>query len=145
MKNSIGYIANFLWQQSLQNIYSALSENEAKQFSNNDYYHLTTIYYMSEPTFTNIAAALNVTKPAVSVLVNKLEGIGLVTRVQSETDKRKFYVILTEKGINIIQGDEKSYEVLEALLKNKLGNQDAYNAFEQLLDDVVDAIKDGEY
>lgn len=46
----------------------------------------------------DIAAAMHVTNPGVTRLVNELVGLGAVAKVQSNEDKRVFTVSLTELG-----------------------------------------------
>ncbi|TGN18643.1 MarR family winged helix-turn-helix transcriptional regulator [Leptospira idonii] len=47
---------------------------------------------------TNISEAIHRKKPTVTILVNKLESIGLVNKEISEEDKREYKVHLTKKG-----------------------------------------------
>lgn len=66
------YIANYLWQQSMNNINLILSTEEKKQFNITDYYYLTTIYNMENPNLGEIAEKLKLTKPAISALAKRL-------------------------------------------------------------------------
>lgn len=54
-----------------------------------------------QPTFTDLAGALGLSKPAVTAIVNKLILSGYVRKEQSDQDKRVFFVCLTPKGRTI--------------------------------------------
>lgn len=140
IKDSIGFIANHLWMESIKNLKIYLSESELKSFSSNDYYYLTTIYYMGKPNFSQVAEALNLTKPAISVFVSKLIKMGLIEKVQSEEDKRMYYVCITQKGENIIKGDEALYNQFDLLIKKLTGDNEKYAFLENLLVEVVNSL-----
>ena len=52
---------------------------------------------------SEIARRLNVTRSAVSQLVTKLEKRGVVKRVASPTDRKIFYVVLSESSLAIFK------------------------------------------
>jgi len=103
------YIANYLWQQSINNINSILSNEEKKQFNITDYYYLTTIYNMDNPNLGDVAERLKLTKPAISALVKRLTKNELIEKFKSNEDGRIYYLKVTEKGIKIIEGDNAVY------------------------------------
>jgi DNA-binding MarR family transcriptional regulator len=104
IKDNFAYIANYLWRESIKNLKGYLSEDELKNFSSNDYYYLTTIYYMGNPNFSQVAEVLELSKPAITAMIRKLTGMGLLKKVQSLEDKRFYNIIVTEKGRIIITG-----------------------------------------
>lgn len=137
IKDSIAFIANYLWMESIKNLNSHLTESELKSFGSNDYYYLTTIYYMGKPNFSQVAETLKLTKPAISVFVNKLIKMGLLEKIQSEEDKRMYYVCITQKGKEIIEGDEELYKKIDSLIKNITIDQEKYEFVENLLTELV--------
>jgi len=50
------------------------------------------------PTFSELAERLSVSKPSVTVAVEKLETQGYLRKVQSTEDKRSFNIYLTDEG-----------------------------------------------
>lgn len=140
IKNSIAFIANQLWMQSIKNINSQLSESEVKKFSSQDYYYLTTIYYMNGPNFSEVAEKLQLTKPAISAIVSKLTSMGLVEKMQSKEDKRIYYMYVTDKGKKIVEGDEELYGRIESLIKNIVKDEDNYKFIESMLEEIVKKI-----
>lgn len=133
MKAQLAYIANFMWRESLRNINAQLTAAEAKQFNSNDYYYLTTMYYLGNPRFTQVAETLQLTKPAVSAIIRKLSGLGLVEKKQSPDDGRVFFAVVTEKGKRIVEGDEQLYGRLEALIRSSLQTKERQALMEELL------------
>lgn len=72
-------------------------------------------------TFGKFAEILNITRPSVTEIVNKLIGMGCVKKIKSEADGRIFYLETTEKGTKIATQDylrdriiaNKIFEVLD--------------------------------
>lgn len=137
IKNQLAYIANYMWRESLRNLNAHLTEAEAMRFNSNDYYYLTTIYYMGKPHFSQVAETLKLTKPAISAIVRKLTGLGLVRKEQSDTDRRMYYLTVTDKGRGIVEGDEHLYGRMEALIKQSLQNEEQQAMVERLLSGIV--------
>ncbi|MDP4093295.1 MAG: MarR family winged helix-turn-helix transcriptional regulator [Bacillota bacterium] len=137
IENSFAYISNYMCRESIRNLNNCLTETELKSFSNNDYYYLTTIYYLGKPNFSQVAKELGLTKPAVSALVRKLSKMGLIEKTQSEEDKRVHFIKLTDKGKKIVEGDEVLLSNISSLIKNLLKNEEQYNFVDSLLNKIV--------
>lgn len=86
--NNISLIANYFWKESINNISNTLSDAQISNFNMNDYYYLTSIYQLGTPQLGELAAKLNLTKPAISALVKRLEKNELIVKTQSKEDKR---------------------------------------------------------
>ena len=52
---------------------------------------------------SEIARRLNITRSAVSQLVTKLEKRGIVERTPSPTDKKIYYIVLSEASLNVFR------------------------------------------
>ena len=59
---------------------------------------LALLFMKGEATMHELAAFAHRTKPTTTVLVDKLEEVGLVRRAQSEDDARSVVVVLTAEG-----------------------------------------------
>ena len=134
------YIANYLWQQSINNINSILSSEEKKQFNITDYYYLTTIYNMDNPNLGEVAEKLKRTKPAISALVKRLTKQELIEKIQSNEDGRIYYIKVTERGRKIIEGDNAVYSQFTGLL-SEIISKDQLNELDCLLDEIVKRLK----
>ncbi len=139
--DDFAYIGNYICRESIRNISKHLSEQEQKSFSNHDYYYLTVMYYMDCPTFSQLAAELQLTRSAITVLFNKFCRMQLVTREQSKEDKRTYHIHLTEKGRKIVQGDEQTYGKLTELIRHLLPGEDQLAEIEKLLSAIVRSLK----
>lgn len=141
IKDSFSFLANYLWRESIKNLKKQLTEKELSSFSSNDYYYLTVIYYMERPNLSQVAEALQLTKPAISALICKLSKLGLIQKVQSRDDRRVSHLCLTEKGVNIISGDEELYSKIDLLIKETLHNDEKYRFVESLMEEIVKNLK----
>ena len=137
------YIANYLWQQSINNIDSILSTEEKKQFNITDYYYLTTIYNMDNPNLGEVAEKLKLTKPAISALVKRLIKNDLIEKIKSDEDGRIYYLKVTEKGIKIIEGDNALYVQFTDLI-SQIVSEDKLKELDCLLGEVVKLLRNKE-
>lgn len=69
----------------------------------NSLLYLDMIAYQKHCTASWIAQTLQVSKSAVTVKINELIHQGLVCKTQSETDKRIFYLEVTEAAARLYQ------------------------------------------
>ena len=60
-------------------------------------------------TSSEIASALGYANSSVTVMIKRLEKMGLLTKVQSTEDKRVTYVELTELGRSVVQVQEDAF------------------------------------
>jgi MarR family transcriptional regulator, organic hydroperoxide resistance regulator len=76
---------------------------------------LTNLYdYQDRMTMKEIARRIGRDKSTVTALVNKLEKLGFLTKVDSEDDHRTVYLELTEKGNQMEQKYRKISEEVVA-------------------------------
>jgi DNA-binding MarR family transcriptional regulator len=81
----------------------ASSEINLTQFQ-----YIGVINKYGDLTFTGLAQALNLSKPAVTSIIHKLIEQGYVTKKQSEADRRVFHIYLTEAGKQVAEAYEDS-------------------------------------
>ncbi|WP_459481474.1 MarR family transcriptional regulator [Clostridium saccharoperbutylacetonicum] len=137
IENNIALIANYFWKESINNISNTLSEAQISNFNMNDYYYLTSIYQLGAPKLGELATKLNLTKPAISALVKRLEKNELIVKTQSKEDKRVYFVSLTDKAIKIIEGDNNLYASLSNVFSDFLTDEEM-EIVDNLLQKVVD-------
>lgn len=140
IEKSLAYIANYLWEQCVHNINTILSDQETKSFNINDYFYLTSIHNMGTPNFGEVAEALHLTKPAISALVKRLSKTGLIEKVQSEEDRRVYFLKVTAKGTALIEGDNKLYAELTHIINSITGEEERQQVG-SLLGRVVNELK----
>lgn len=142
IEENLSVLSNYLWKQSIENINNVIGDKNKGSFTNTDYFNLSKIYYLKKPQFTQIAEELNVTKPAVSLIVKRLMALDLVERIQSEEDKRVYFVRVTEKGKQIVGGDVKEYEKLAQLIRMHSKSEEEYAVIDSVIEKVVNSIKE---
>ncbi|WP_020587473.1 MarR family winged helix-turn-helix transcriptional regulator [Desulfobacter curvatus] len=84
----------------------------------NQLYYLKMIDRTVDITCGELAEELNVTKPSVTGIVNKLIDLGVVEKSRCTKDRRIHYIKLTEKGRNINRLEYLSHQrVVDMILK----------------------------
>ncbi len=76
----------------------ALQESEFSDLSMKQIVYLDTIAGMENPTPSDLAKRLSISKPSVTALVGKLIQKGYIEKAASQEDMRSFFILLTEKG-----------------------------------------------
>ncbi len=76
----------------------ALQENDFADLSMKQIVYLDEIAGLEKPTPSDLAKKFGISKPSVTAMLGKLIQKGYVEKVPSETDRRSFFVLLTEKG-----------------------------------------------
>ena len=106
--------------------YMARMEEEAKeQYSFKDLtltqmHYLEMISELENPNLTELAAAMKLTKPTITVLVDKLIEKELVYKVKSDADRRSTHLHLTERGKLINQMHEYAHRRIVEQIGKKM-------------------------
>ena len=106
--------------------YMARMEEEAKeQYSFKDLtltqmHYLEMISELENPNLTELAAAMKLTKPTITVLVDKLIEKELVYKVKSDADRRSTHLHLTERGKLINQMHEYAHRRIVEQIEKKI-------------------------
>jgi len=77
--------------------------NKGIKLSMNEVHVLEAIKKTSEPTMTNIAKRLRITIGTLTTSVNRLVEKGYTTRYGEDDDKRKVFISLTSKAIEVLR------------------------------------------
>jgi len=93
----------------LKNEEKSLKRNGKVDLSISEFHLVETLAKCGagQNTVSNIAAALNISLPSVTIAVKKLEQKGYVEKIKSPTDGRSVSVALTEKGIEVDKYHQK--------------------------------------
>ena len=73
---------------------------------------LDLIQRLEEPTPSDLARELGITKPSVSALVARLLTAGFLRKERSHQDARSFHLHLTEKGAALMDAHLRSHEAI---------------------------------
>ena len=98
-------------------------------------HYLETINLLRNPNLTELAANLKLTKPTVTVAIEKLIEKNYVSKVQSDEDRRSAHLHLTEKGKQINQIHELAHKTISDTICLKLNSDE-----QQLLIEILNKI-----
>lgn len=129
-------VIDFISKSTKENKESVLSEDEFSRLTINQYYYLDLIDRLGKPTFTELAEALQITKPSVSAIVNKLVDKGYIIKVQSEDDQRSYNLHVTDKGKTIIEAENKIYRAFALHIRTTL-NEEELTSFSNILEKIL--------
>ncbi len=99
--------------------------------------YLDAISDLENPTITELAKKLHITKASVTVGVNKLIEMGFVSKTQSKADKRVFYVSLKESGRRFAAAKNQALQDYGKFIKSALSKEEA-KQFETILTKLVE-------
>ncbi|MDD2424946.1 MAG: MarR family transcriptional regulator [Bacteroidales bacterium] len=99
LTEAISHLSNFMAQ----------TEEEVKERINSagitqtQMHHIETVGELANPTVTELAKALGLSKPTVTVAVDRLIEKECICRIRSDIDRRQTHLHLTEKGKELNQ------------------------------------------
>jgi len=97
----------------------SIAEMTVKQIN-----YLKIIDKYDNMTFSQLAEIAKITKPSVTDLINKLQGLGCIYKEKCAEDGRVSYIRLSEKGINIARHEKTAVENLIDRLMKSLNNEE---------------------
>ena len=89
--------------------------------------YIDTINMLGNPNLGEIAKALKLSKPSVTVIVDKLASNGYIHKFQSDEDRRSFHVHLSTKGKNLVKMHGETHNKIVDMLQNNLDSKDLKN------------------
>ncbi len=93
---------------------------DIEDLSQQQLHYLQVIVRLQNPTITELARELKLTKPTVTVLVDKLVSRGYVRRVPSDSDRRVTHLHIDEKGKIVEQIQKSAYKKMEDRISSEL-------------------------
>lgn len=93
---------------------------DIEDLSQQQLHYLQVIVRLQNPTITELARKLKLTKPTVTVLVDKLVSRGYVRRVPSDSDRRVTHLHIDEKGKIVEQIQKSAYKKMEDRISSEL-------------------------
>ena len=98
--------------------------------------YIDAIYSLGEPTITEIADKLLITKASVTTGINKLNQLGYLIKTQSNMDRRVIHVSLTQNGRQIINAKYQALKEYGELITTALSD-DEVKQFKATLTKIV--------
>lgn len=87
----------------MEKFQKSVLSGDLKDFTLRQLYYIELVHKHNNISVSQIAKMLDVKKSTVSIAINHLINQGIVTKSQSSTDKRQYFLQLTSKGENIME------------------------------------------
>lgn len=95
-----------------------LRSGDLKEYTLRQLYYIELIDKNEGISVSQISKTLDVKKSTVSIAINQLINLGIVTKIQSGTDKRFYFLQLTPKGKDIMKLHKQIHEdTIKKILK----------------------------
>lgn len=122
---------------TLSDLFETVMQQTFNQFDFSDLsrqqlLYLRVILRLHNPSVSELAKELKLTKPTVTAMVDKLESKGYIKRVKSDSDRRSMHLHLAEKGMQVNIIIEKTYDRLIKTIKSKLNDTETIILMELL-------------
>jgi DNA-binding MarR family transcriptional regulator len=116
---------------------------EYGDLSLNAYMYLKNIHTLGAPSLSELARAMEVSKPSASAMVHKLVNKGLLIISQSPGDKRVTLLGLTEKGVQFIEYQALADTKLYARIRDILDDNE-FSVFVAMWQKIEENLEGGE-
>lgn len=83
---------------------------ELQDFSFSYFRYIEAVNMLEKPTFVELTMKMGLSKPTVTIMVNKLIDKGFIQKTKSPEDGRIYYLSLTAKGKEIIDSYNDIYK-----------------------------------
>jgi len=126
---------------SLKKLQKEVGENSGiSKLTIHQFQYIDAIHELGEPTITEIADKLNITKASVTTGIQKLIDLGYVIKTQSIEDKRVFHASLTKTGGKLIKAKFQALKEYGDFISAALSKEEA-SRFEETLIKIVRLFK----
>jgi DNA-binding MarR family transcriptional regulator len=121
LKEAIHYLSDLI-----ENVLNeTLKKYDFMDLTQQQLHYLQVIIRMKNPTLSELARELSLTRPTVTVLVDKLVEKGYVKRVKSDEDRRSMHLHIDKKGAGIELLRDTAYERLADKINARLNEKEA--------------------
>jgi DNA-binding MarR family transcriptional regulator len=100
--------------------------------------YLEVIELLHNPTPTELARQLRISKPSVTAAIDRLESVGYLRKVDSDEDRRSYHLHLTQKGQLFSQAHDETHRHLAQFITRNL-NKDEVQQLAQLVSKIFTA------
>ena len=113
----------------LSNLFGQSEEAAREQFqlmglTYTQMHYLETVRLLQNPNLTELARSLKLSKPTVTVAVDKLIEKDFLYKIQSDEDRRSAHLHLTEKGMLINQMHDYAHKRMAEIIRRKLSKEE---------------------
>jgi DNA-binding MarR family transcriptional regulator len=98
--------------------------------------YLDAIAHLGNPTPTELARALKISKPTASAAIDRLEEAGYIRKSQSDADRRSYHIHLTDQCHRFTQAHEDVHRRLAQALTDGLDEAEVQQV-KQLMEKMI--------
>lgn len=99
-------------------------EYEQEGFTARQVEYIDVIHKLGNPSLGEIAKALNLSKPSVTAIVDKLSSKGYLKKIQSDDDRRSSHVHLSTKGRKLAEMHNETHKRIADLFTKNMDSRD---------------------
>ncbi|MEL7034030.1 MAG: MarR family transcriptional regulator [Cyanobacteria bacterium J06592_8] len=116
------------------------STSGVSQLTISQFQYIDAIHELGEPTITEIAEKLAITKASATTGINKLVEKGYLNKTQSAQDKRIFHVSLTDTSRQLIEAKYQALKEYGEFIQAALSEEEV-KQFETIMTKLVKRFK----
>lgn len=120
MNLSIEQLFDLILNKSEQIEESIKENSDLKELTTRQLQCLKLVMELGNPTLSELANKLHITRPSVSVMIDRLAENGYLLKVKSDSDRRSAHVHLTTKGEEAAQLHSRVHRKFSELLTRNL-------------------------
>ena len=124
MKYPLETLINIILSKSEQMEEEIKNHSEIRELTYKQLHCLEAVKEMHNPTLTELAGKLQITKPSASVIVDKLVQKGYLVKIHSDHDRRSAHVHITPRGETASLIHEKVHHSFAGLLAQNLSDEE---------------------
>lgn len=110
--------------------------SDIKDLTSTQINYLETINELNNPSITELATALGLKKPSVTIVVDRLIQKGCIYKIHSDADRRSSHLHLTDVGMQINMRHDYAHDYLVDIISKKL-NEEELKTFSKLLNKII--------
>ena len=113
-----------------------ITESKFSELTGKQMYYLEVISNLNNPNLSELATELNLSKPSITAIVDKLEEWGFIRKVHSDEDRRVSHLHMAEKGEEIERLHREIHRSISDMFTSKL-TEDELKSLIKLLKKIV--------
>lgn len=115
--------------------------NELASLSTTDMSTLEIVYLLNRPTYKDLTDFLKISTPNATYRINKLVEKGYLKREQDPTDKRRFFLTVTDKFMEYYCINDNFMELVAQRARDRFSKEEL-DQFERMFRIIIDELMD---
>lgn len=115
--------------------------NELASLSTTDMSTLEIVYLLNRPTYKDLTDFLKISTPNATYRINKLVEKGYLQREQDPTDKRRFFLTVTDKFMEYYCINDNFMELVAQRARDRFSKEEL-DQFERMFRIIIDELMD---